>query len=175
MSTSKATSSRPRRAPSARAHAIKERQERAERERLKQEEAEAKQKSQPAASQLKRNKYKDKFYTLREKYDVVNTARETHLREITLAQSKLKKLQAECDLLLDTIALSATGQPSLNTFLTQASPPPTTMDHDLYEGEDGALSPLDPPESPTETHPDAQDQNHSQNERGEHEFLADGS
>lgn len=86
MSATKSTtgSSRPRRAPSARAHAIKERQERAEKERLKLEEAEARQQKpqvrprplrhhlhfltahnllalrQPAANQLKRNKYKDK-------------------------------------------------------------------------------------------------------------------
>ncbi|CAA7265232.1 unnamed protein product [Cyclocybe aegerita] len=50
--------------------------------------------------------YKDKFHKMREKYDRVTLTHETHERELEMLNAKIKKMQAENDLLLDAIYLA---------------------------------------------------------------------
>ncbi|KAF8159291.1 hypothetical protein B0H34DRAFT_702912 [Crassisporium funariophilum] len=50
--------------------------------------------------------YKDKFHKTREKYDKVTATHEMYQRELDIANAKIKKLQAENDLLLDAMFLA---------------------------------------------------------------------
>ncbi|KAJ8518093.1 hypothetical protein ONZ45_g4808 [Pleurotus djamor] len=52
-------------------------------------------------------RYKEKFQAMREKYDQVVATRDRYNRELELATAKQKQLQAENDLLLDTMAVYA--------------------------------------------------------------------
>ncbi|EIN06202.1 hypothetical protein PUNSTDRAFT_54475 [Punctularia strigosozonata HHB-11173 SS5] len=63
------------------------------------------------------NRYKEKFHSLRERYDQVNAQHETYVRELATADAKMKRLQAECELLLDAVALAAPAQPTLMQYL----------------------------------------------------------
>jgi len=74
----------------------------------------------------KGNRYKDKFHSLRERYDVVTAKQEEYRRELELASAKLKKIQAENDLLLDAMEIVAQSQPTLLQYLLspQLPPPP---------------------------------------------------
>ncbi|PPQ79835.1 hypothetical protein CVT25_002989 [Psilocybe cyanescens] len=52
--------------------------------------------------------YKDKFQRMREKYDKVTAAHETGQRDLELLNAKIKKLQAENELLLDAMLSAET-------------------------------------------------------------------
>ncbi|KAI6116742.1 hypothetical protein EDD16DRAFT_1591231 [Pisolithus croceorrhizus] len=70
-------------------------------------------------------KSKEKYQALREKFDQVNALHEEYERELALATARIKKLQAENDLLLDAISITIPATPSL-MHLTRPSPTSTT-------------------------------------------------
>ncbi|KAH8093235.1 hypothetical protein BXZ70DRAFT_388370 [Cristinia sonorae] len=63
--------------------------------------------------------YRDKFNQLKEKFDQVNATRDRYNKELAVAQDKIKKLENECNLLLDAVDIAAPSQPSILHFLTQ--------------------------------------------------------
>lgn len=65
------------------------------------------------------NTAKDKFHTMKERYESVMRVQMQYKREITVAEDKLKRLQNECNLLLDAIEIAAPSQQSILHFLTQ--------------------------------------------------------
>ncbi|KAI5995639.1 hypothetical protein EDD15DRAFT_613041 [Pisolithus albus] len=81
-------------------------------------------KSKPAAHRTG-SRYKEKYQALREKFDQVNARHEEYERELELANARIKKLQAENDLLLDAISITIPATPSL-MHLTRPSPTSTT-------------------------------------------------
>ncbi|KAF8202562.1 hypothetical protein BJ912DRAFT_445576 [Pholiota molesta] len=75
----------------------------------------------------------DRFQRMREKYDKVTVSHETHQRELETLNAKMKKLQAENDLLLDAMYLAdpslyrryfPTTPGSMSPTLPSASVPP---------------------------------------------------
>ncbi|KAI0070702.1 hypothetical protein K474DRAFT_1669785 [Panus rudis PR-1116 ss-1] len=81
----------------------------------------------PAASKAPSTKgmrYKDKFITLREEYESVSQKRLSLERQLATANEKLKKLQNECNLLLDAVDIAATSQPTILHYLEQDPVPP---------------------------------------------------
>ncbi|KAI6149656.1 hypothetical protein BKA82DRAFT_4131701 [Pisolithus tinctorius] len=71
------------------------------------------------------SRYKEKYQTLREKFDQVNALHEEYEKELELASARIKKLQAENDLLLDAISITIPATPSL-MHLIRPSPTSTT-------------------------------------------------
>jgi len=69
------------------------------------------------------SQYKEKFHALREKFDHVTAIHRDHENELEAAQSKLKNLQAECDMLLDNIAMY---EPYLTQYVDREQPPSYT-------------------------------------------------
>ncbi|EMD39372.1 hypothetical protein CERSUDRAFT_93408 [Gelatoporia subvermispora B] len=69
-------------------------------------------------------RYKEKFQALREKYDQTVATHEQYKRELELANDKLKRLQEECNLLLDAVDIAVPAQPSLLHYLSQDPIPP---------------------------------------------------
>ncbi|OBZ73826.1 hypothetical protein A0H81_06478 [Grifola frondosa] len=63
--------------------------------------------------------YKEKFQTLREKYEQVTATHEKYERELALADLKVKHLQDECNLLLDAVDIAVPAQPSLVHYLSR--------------------------------------------------------
>ncbi|KAF8494252.1 hypothetical protein JB92DRAFT_1149046 [Gautieria morchelliformis] len=63
-------------------------------------------------------KYKEKFFALHDKYEHASAIRRGHEAALAAAQAKLKDLQAECDMLLDTLAT----EPALLHYLEQMPP-----------------------------------------------------
>lgn len=49
--------------------------------------------------------YKEKFLALRQKYESVNSVHEEYVRDLGMANARMKRLQAENDLLLDAVGL----------------------------------------------------------------------
>ncbi|KAJ7777348.1 hypothetical protein B0H16DRAFT_955344 [Mycena metata] len=85
------------------------------------------------------SRYKEKFQALREKYDRVILKQEEYHQDLELATAKIKKLQAENDLLLDAMNLAATHQPSMFGLLPPPLPPDAPpgggpMDVDAFPG-----------------------------------------
>ncbi|KAJ8587118.1 hypothetical protein M405DRAFT_822131 [Rhizopogon salebrosus TDB-379] len=68
-----------------------------------------------------RGRYKEKFQNLRERYDQVVALHEEYEKDLDLANARMRKLQAENDLLLDAINLAVPATPSL-MHLTRPSP-----------------------------------------------------
>ncbi|KAG2143816.1 uncharacterized protein EDB93DRAFT_1105144 [Suillus bovinus] len=73
------------------------------------------------APAVPRGKFKEKFQVLRERFDQVVGEREVLERDLELANARMRKLQAENDLLLDAINLTVPATPSL-MHLTRPSP-----------------------------------------------------
>ncbi|KAJ7643334.1 hypothetical protein DFH06DRAFT_1333588 [Mycena polygramma] len=69
------------------------------------------------------SRYKEKFQALREKYDRVTAKQQEYHQDLEIATEKIKKLQAENDLLLDAMNLAASHQPSMFGLLPPAHPP----------------------------------------------------
>ncbi|TCD69061.1 hypothetical protein EIP91_008959 [Steccherinum ochraceum] len=92
--------------------------------------------------------YKDKFNLLKEKYDQVTAARDRYNKELAVAQDKIKKLENECNLLLDAVDIAAPSQPTILHYLTQ-DPIPEHY-HITSRG------PLPPPMQPPEPEPQSQ-------------------
>ncbi|KAJ7230569.1 hypothetical protein GGX14DRAFT_583890 [Mycena pura] len=57
------------------------------------------------------SRYKDKFLMLREKYERITAKQDEYHRDLDLAMSKIKKLQAENDMLLDALSAAAAQVP----------------------------------------------------------------
>ncbi|KAF7356976.1 hypothetical protein MVEN_01034000 [Mycena venus] len=69
------------------------------------------------------SRYKEKFQALREKYDRVTAKQQEYHQDLEIATAKIKKLQAENDLLLDAMNLAASHQPSMFGLLPPTHPP----------------------------------------------------
>ncbi|KAJ7876299.1 hypothetical protein B0H13DRAFT_1004375 [Mycena leptocephala] len=69
------------------------------------------------------SRYKEKFQALREKYDRVTAKQQEYHQDLEIATAKIKKLQAENDLLLDAMNLAAAHQPSMFGLLPPSLPP----------------------------------------------------
>ncbi|KAI6023338.1 hypothetical protein EDC04DRAFT_2727238 [Pisolithus marmoratus] len=81
-------------------------------------------KSKPATHRSG-SRYKEKYQSLRETFDQVNAQHEKYEQELELANARIKKLQAENDLLLDAISITIPATPSL-MHLIHPSPTSTT-------------------------------------------------
>ncbi|KAJ7027865.1 hypothetical protein C8F04DRAFT_71567 [Mycena alexandri] len=93
------------------------------------------------------SRYKEKFQALREKYDRVILKQEEYHQDLELATAKIKKLQAENDLLLDAMNLAASHQPSMFGLLPPPLPPDAPpgggpMDIDAFAGPSTSAAPL---------------------------------
>ncbi|KAF5316155.1 hypothetical protein D9619_006750 [Psilocybe cf. subviscida] len=89
--------------------------------------------------------YKDKFQKMREKYDKVTLTHENHNRDLEILNSKIKKLQAENDLLLDSIDVS---EPDLLTRYFPAPSSPTHRGQPLPPAQAGHYPSTMPPPPP---------------------------
>ncbi|KAI0777481.1 hypothetical protein BD413DRAFT_452712, partial [Trametes elegans] len=74
-------------------------------------------------------RYKEKFQSLREKYDSVTATHEEYERQLQRADEKLRRLQEECNLLLDAVDIAVPAQPSLLHYLTRDPIPPQYYSH----------------------------------------------
>ncbi|KAG1747985.1 uncharacterized protein EDB91DRAFT_52843 [Suillus paluster] len=103
-----------------------------------------------------RGRYKEKFQGLRERYDRVLGLHKEYERDLELANARMRKLQAENDLLLDAINLTVPATPSL-MHLTRPSPtlyshlapapappPPHHMNGHGVSHSNGRYRPVDP-------------------------------
>ncbi|KAI0354146.1 hypothetical protein OH77DRAFT_543910 [Trametes cingulata] len=72
-----------------------------------------------SASVHRGTRYKDKFLALREKYETVTATHDEYERKLARADEKLKRLQEECNLLLDAVDIAVPAQPTLLHYLTQ--------------------------------------------------------
>lgn len=109
-----------------------------------------------------RGRYKEKFQGLRETFDQVVGLQEELERDLELALARMRKLQAENDLLLDAINLTVPATPSL-MHLTRPSPtlyshlgapsaappPPHHMNGHSVPHSNGRYRPLEPHEITT--------------------------
>ncbi|TFY67271.1 hypothetical protein EVJ58_g1718 [Rhodofomes roseus] len=68
--------------------------------------------------------YKEKYFAMQEKHTQVSETREAYRKELALAEDKVKKLQDECNLLLDAVDIAAPAQPSLLHYLARDPIPP---------------------------------------------------
>lgn len=59
------------------------------------------------------SRYKEKFQALREKFDQVNVQHNEYQRDLDHANARIRKLQAENNLLLDAISIAVPATPSL--------------------------------------------------------------
>ncbi|EJD08571.1 uncharacterized protein FOMMEDRAFT_165121 [Fomitiporia mediterranea MF3/22] len=73
------------------------------------------------------NSYKSKFFVLKETYDTVTAKREELRRELEVANTRLKAVQAENDLLLDAMQIVAPSQPTLVNILHQMEDVPVSI------------------------------------------------
>jgi len=81
--------------------------------------------SKPTPEQRQRaTRYKEKFQALREKYDQVTTTHDQYKRELAIAEEKARRLQAECNLLLDAVDIAVPAQPTLLHYLARDPIPP---------------------------------------------------
>ncbi|KAL6301731.1 hypothetical protein BKA93DRAFT_796378 [Sparassis latifolia] len=69
-------------------------------------------------------RYKEKFQALREKFDQVTATHDQYQRELAIADEKVKRLQEECNLLLDAVDIAVPAQPSLLHYLSRDPIPP---------------------------------------------------
>ncbi|KAJ6615174.1 hypothetical protein B0H10DRAFT_2004347 [Mycena sp. CBHHK59/15] len=93
------------------------------------------------------SRYKEKFQALREKYDRVIAKQDEYQHDLEIATEKIKKLQAENDLLLDAMNLAAAHQPSMFGLLPPPLPPDApsggfAMDLDAFVGSSTSAVPL---------------------------------
>jgi len=93
------------------------------------------------------SRYKEKFQALREKYDRIIAKQDEYHHDLDIATAKLKKLQAENDLLLDAMNLAAAHQPSMFGLLPPPLPPDAPpgdgpMDVEAFVGSSTSAAPL---------------------------------
>ncbi|KAF8587826.1 hypothetical protein K439DRAFT_1613985 [Ramaria rubella] len=78
---------------------------------------------EPQHMQAEATQYKERFFALQERYERVSAIHRDHETAFETAQTKLKSLQAECDMLLDSIATHVPSQPTLLYWLDQVQGP----------------------------------------------------
>ncbi|KAI0643968.1 hypothetical protein C8Q79DRAFT_121833 [Trametes meyenii] len=83
----------------------------------------------PSTSGPRGTRYKDKFLALRDKYDTVTATHEDLERQLVRADEKLKRLQEECNLLLDAVDIAVPAQPTLVHYLKRDPIPPQYYSH----------------------------------------------
>ncbi|KAF9224128.1 hypothetical protein BS17DRAFT_780516 [Gyrodon lividus] len=89
----------------------------------------------PAPPQRSGLRYKEKFQVLKERFDQVSTLHQEYERDLELANTRIRKLQAENDLLLDAISITVPVTPSLMHLIrpsptgTSSSMPMTSYTH----------------------------------------------
>ncbi|OCB86318.1 hypothetical protein A7U60_g6632 [Sanghuangporus baumii] len=88
--------------------------------------------------------HKAKFLMLKESYDTVIARHQELLRELQVANSKLKSVQAENDLLLDALGIVANTQPTLVGILQQMDPEPLFPPGEAYPPHRGPYAALPP-------------------------------
>ncbi|KAL5531280.1 hypothetical protein ACEPAG_4157 [Sanghuangporus baumii] len=88
--------------------------------------------------------HKAKFLMLKESYDTVTARHQELLRELQVANSKLKSVQAENDLLLDALGIVAHTQPTLVGILQQMDPEPLFPPGEAYPPHRGPYATLPP-------------------------------
>jgi len=72
----------------------------------------------PNASHRQKFTYKDKFQTLRDRYERVSATNDVLRKELSLAEEKMRKLEAENNLLIDGIGIVDPFNPPTEQFLT---------------------------------------------------------
>ncbi|KAG2137665.1 hypothetical protein BD769DRAFT_1435314 [Suillus cothurnatus] len=112
---------------------------------------------------LPRGRFKEKFQGMRERFDQVVGSHEELERDLELANARIRKLQAENDLLLDAINLTVPATPSL-LHLTRpsptlyphsvappaaAAPPPHHINGHSVSHANGRYRPVDPHDTTT--------------------------
>ncbi|KAJ7102955.1 hypothetical protein C8R43DRAFT_1047445 [Mycena crocata] len=93
------------------------------------------------------SRYKEKFQALREKYDRVVAKQDEYHHDLEVATEKIKKLQAENDLLLDAMNIAAAHQPAMFALVPPPLPPDgppfdVGMDLDAFVGSSTSAAPL---------------------------------
>ncbi|KAF8325399.1 uncharacterized protein EI90DRAFT_3072726 [Cantharellus anzutake] len=73
------------------------------------------------------NKHKEKFYELRTKYENVSNINTQRQQELAASNAKLRKLQDECGVILDTMAFKAASEPTLAPYLQRGRTPPSEL------------------------------------------------
>ncbi|KAI0748954.1 hypothetical protein C8Q74DRAFT_381994 [Fomes fomentarius] len=97
-------------------------------------------------------RYKEKFQALREKYDQVTATHVEYEHALARADEKLKRLQEECNLLLDAVDIAVPAQPTLLHYLARDPIPPNTtrtLSPSLPQAQKAAV-PLRPSTSPAQ-------------------------
>ncbi|KAH9930268.1 uncharacterized protein B0H18DRAFT_994096 [Fomitopsis serialis] len=96
-----------------------------------------------------------------------NETREAYRKELTLAEDKLKKLQDECNLLLDAVDIAAPAQPSLLHYLARDPIPPQYHSYQSAPVPVPATQPSPRPtaSAPAPSHPHHQAHGHSHRHR----------
>ncbi|CCL99503.1 uncharacterized protein FIBRA_01521 [Fibroporia radiculosa] len=82
--------------------------------------------SEPAVyhGQLSSERKYGRFQNLREKYEQVTATHELVEKQLAIANEKVKRLQEECNLLLDAVDIAVPAQPTLRHYLAQDPIPP---------------------------------------------------
>jgi len=93
-------------------------------------------------------RYKEKFQALREKYDQTIATHEQYKRELELANEKMKRLEEECNLLLDAVDIAAPAQPTLMHYLSQDPIPPQYHSYTVPFAPAPAAAQPQPPQPP---------------------------
>jgi len=65
----------------------------------------------PFIMPYRNSRYKDKFLMLRDKYERITAKQDEYHRDLDLAMDKIKKLEAENDMLLDALGAAASQHP----------------------------------------------------------------
>jgi hypothetical protein len=89
-------------------------------------------------------RYKEKFQALREKYDQVNTKHDEYQQDLDAANKRIKRLQAENDLLLDAMNL-AVPQPTQAQYIIPQQHEPHGATPPLHSNFRSNASPHVPP------------------------------
>ncbi|KAF8637487.1 hypothetical protein AX17_002791 [Amanita inopinata Kibby_2008] len=85
----------------------------------------------PPVHRVAPTRYKEKFNSMRQKYEQVTARHDDYQRQLDIANAKIKKLQAENDLLLDVIATDPSNiglhqpPPNLSRLSHEPNPPYT--------------------------------------------------
>ncbi|KAL4243781.1 hypothetical protein ABKN59_011823 [Abortiporus biennis] len=120
----------------------------------------------PTPTRLPLKTYKDKFNALKEKYEQVNSTKLQYERELAVAQDKIKKLENECNLLLDAVDIAAPSQPNIIHYLAHD---PVPDEYTLAGGTTGPpVQPLPEPAAPYTENATNGSQNHSRSTTNGH-------
>ncbi|KAF9814324.1 hypothetical protein IEO21_05167 [Rhodonia placenta] len=98
--------------------------------------------------------YKEKFQALRETYERVTNTKDRYERDLATANGKIKRLQAECNLLLDAVDIAAPAQATLMHYLSQDPIPPQYHSYQVpFSAEPPPVTAPPPPPPPPPPQP----------------------